>query len=241
MKKVLLSIIMICASVMSFAQIPDFTVDGAQNPVFFDSKSVKGKGSDYIQVINFSDDSDAIFAIYGYNKKEGWIFIGDSTIQSYGDSGILETEYDHKLKKFSYFAVVPKNGKKYKVEFSKFVINMYVVKHNCISFRIIPEIARPSEKASVMKNEDVKGSFKDNVKVENFTGHPISVKVYGSNDGENWQIVAGGTIKDEGASLEHVVESETSKYVYYAAETTDSKIYDMKFSKKHNDLYISVK
>mgnify|MGYP003564228088 CR=1 FL=1 len=70
MKKVLLSIIMICASVMSFAQIPDFTVDGAQNSVFFDSKSVKGKGSDYIQVINFSDDSDAIFAIYGYNKKE---------------------------------------------------------------------------------------------------------------------------------------------------------------------------
>ena len=112
MKKVLLSIIMICASVMSFAQIPDFTVDGAQNPVFFDSKSVKGKGSDYIQVINFSDDSDAIFAIYGYNKKEGFAFfcanpsfyLLASQFKShphgdFGDRNLLKSHFENRHKK----------------------------------------------------------------------------------------------------------------------------------------------
>lgn len=240
MKKFIFFMMMVCASVIAFAQIPEFTVEGARNPVFFDSKSVKGKGSDYIQVINFSDDSDAVFSIYGYDKKNGWVFIGDSTKESYGDSGMLETEYDHKLKNFSFFAVVPKDGKKYKIEFSKFVINMYVVKHNCVSFRIAPETILPGPNASFVKNEEVEGSFKDNVKVENFTGAPISVKVYGSNDEKSWDFVAGGTIKDEGARLEHFIEKNTPNYAFYAVETTDGKKYNMSFSKKRNDLYITV-
>lgn len=241
MKKLMMCAVFALASLFAFAEVPEFDVEGAGNAFVVDAKSIKGGHSDYIQIINFTDDVDAVFSLYGYGKDKEWVFLGDSTPQAYGDSENLDSEYNGEFGKFNAFAIVPKNGGDYDFSYSKFIINMYFVRHYCSSFKVLPKTAFPGENAAVVENASVKGSFKDNVKVENKTGSQISIKVYGSNDKENWSLVAGGTAKNDSTRLEQVDEKTTSKYAYYAAESLDGKKYDFSFEKNHNDLYIIVK
>lgn len=248
MKKAMMVAVLALASMVAFAQVAEFDVEGIEGiekAFVVDAKSVKGKYSkkysDYIQVINFTDDTDAVFSLYGYGKKTGWVFLGDSTPQAYGDSENIDSEYNGELGQFTGFAIVPKNNRDYTYTYSKFVINMVVVHHYCSSFKILPTEISLGENAVIFENASVEGSFKDNVKLENYTGKQISVKVYGSDDKENWSLVAGGTAKDEGVGLESVDENTTSKYTYYAVESLDGEKYDFSFRKDHNDLYIVAK
>lgn len=226
----------------AFADAPEFTVEGVSNAVVLDPRAEKGPYGDYIQVINFTNDSKAVFDIYGWNKKDGWVFIGKTTPVAYGESLNLETEYDHKFTKFTSFAIAAENGKKYSYTYTKFIINMYFVQHNIGAIRITPESAAPSSKAFVFENASVKGSFKDRIKIE---GDPAVVDgksfvIYGSKDNENWQVVAGGTVKKDGSYLEAVNENEVAKYKFYAIENREGKKFNYEVAKSHNDLYFTV-
>lgn len=239
-KSLVLMAVVALATSFAFADLPAF--DLAENAFVFEQKSVKGKAMvDYCQLINFTDDTKTVFDFYGYHKKDGWIKLGTSTVQPYGDSENIESEWNHKLNKFIAYAIVPENGKEYKYTFSKFDINMYVVRHYCGSVKVLPENCVPGKNAFVFENASVKGSFKDNVKVFKDEKSPdLAVKVYGSNDSENWELVAGGTVKKDGSTLEKVDEENTAKFKFYAVEAIGSKK-TFEISKAHNDLYITVK
>lgn len=227
------------AASAAFAEPPEFNEPGVENAFVADLKPGKGQVRDYVQIINFSDDTTTTFKIWGYSKN-GWVYVGESKVQPYGESNMLESEYDHKLWKFTHLAIAATNGKKYTYVFSKFTIHMYIADHYVGSFRILPENQTPGKNAYIVENASVKGSFKDNIKV---TAAPnTSVKVYASNDKENWILIAGGTTKDEDSStLELTDEKNASKYKFYAIETIDGTEHTYKLSKAHNDLYIEVK
>lgn len=242
---VLLAVVALAGS-FAFADIPEFTGPNADKAFIVDPKPVKGKNSDFIQIINFTDDTSAVFEVWGY--KKAWEKIGDTKPVDYANQYMMETEFDHKLDKFKYFAIVSKDGKEYKYDYSKFVLNMYVVKHYCGSFRILPADAVPGKNAFTIENKAVKGSFKDRIRIVNETGtKKPSFKIYGSNDNSTWELVAGTTVTpddddDEEASYcEAVNEKTLASYKFYAIESRDGAKYNYEVSKAHNDLYITVK
>lgn len=247
MKKIkfLMMLLIVCASTVAFAKdpIPEFT--DAPNAVVVNAKEVKGKYADFIQVINFTDDSEIKFSIYGWRKKDGWKKLATDVTSFYGDSKKLDTEYDHQFDRWSVFAFVPENGKTYTVEYCKFIINMYVVKHQFSAFRIVPDSVAPGPNACIIENASVKGSFKDNLKAGGKNG--VALKILGSNDKENWEFVGGGVInvkedkKDDYSSIEAVNENRTASYKYYSVEAVDGTKYEFDIFKAHNDLYFVVK
>lgn len=248
MKKIKFIVFTIAAMLFSSAfaknPLPEFT--DAPNAFVVNAKEVKGKHGDFIQVINFTDEPKIKFSIYGWKKKDGWTKIQSSVTSRYGDSKILETEYDHKLDKWDVFAFVPEDGKAYKIEYVKFEIKMWVATHYMGAFRIIPDVAVPGPDAYVFETASIKGSFKDNLKAGGKNG--VSIKILGSNDKENWEIVGGGKINidetDEDGdycSVEVVNEKKASTYKFYSVESVDGTKYDFDIFKAHNDLYFVVK
>ncbi|MCQ2593497.1 MAG: hypothetical protein MJ188_12025 [Treponema sp.] len=241
-KSILMAAVIALTATVAFADVPAFDVAGAKNAFVIDAKAGKGGVKDYLQIINFTNDTSNVFTIYGHDKKEGWVKLGTSKPQPYGNSENLETEYEHKLHKYSAFAVVPANGKEYKYEFTKFVINMYVVRHFMGGIRIYEDVKAPKKDAFIVENKAVKGSFKDRIKVEGADATGKSFRILGSNDKENWEIVAGGTVLDneEDAYLEAVNEDKVAKYAFYAIECRENVKFNYEVSKSHNDLYIKV-
>lgn len=227
----------------AFADVPEFTE--APNAYVVDAKSVKGVHADYTQIVNFTKDVDTTFTVYGWNKKDGWKKIGTSVAQKYGNSVLMDTEYDHKLNKFTAFAIAADNGKTYEYEYTKFVINMYVVRHNVGAFRVYEKTDKLPKNAYAFESASVKGSFKDRIKVqtedESNSLDGKAFVIYGSDDNENWAIVAGGTISKESSYLESVNEDKVAKYKFYAISNLEGKSYEYTVTKSHNDLYFTVK
>lgn len=242
LKSLVMAVVIAMTAAVAFADLPAFDVEGVSNAVVLDPRADKKPYGDYIQLINFTDDTNAIFDIYGYSKKDGWVLITKTAPQTFGDSVLLDTSYDHKLTKFTAFAIAAENGKTYKYSFSKFIINMYVVKHAVGAIRISPETAAPSAKAYSFESASVKGSFKDRIKIEGDEAvvDGKSFVVYGSDDNENWCVVAGGTIKKESGYLEAVNEDKVAKYKFYAIENREKENFNYAVSKSHNDLYFTV-
>ncbi|MBQ0002857.1 MAG: hypothetical protein KBT21_04910 [Treponema sp.] len=231
----------VSSAVFAAETIPEFT--DAPNAFVVNAKPVKGQHSDFIQVINFTDDENIKFSIYGWRKKDGWTKLASDVTSTYGDSKKLETEYDHQFNRWEVFAFVPENGKTYKIEYTKFKIEMWVVEHHFGAFRIIPDTAVPGKNAYIFENASVKGSFKDNIKAGGKNG--VSLKILGSNDKESWETVGGGKISveeaDDYCSLEAVNEKKTASYKFYSVETVDGKKCEFDIFKSHNDLYFVVK
>lgn len=242
LKSLVMAVVVALAAVSAFADTPVFDVEGVENAVVLDARADKKPYGDYIQIINFTDDTDAAFNIYGYDKKAGWVFITKTGPQVFGESVLLETSHDHKLVKFTAFAIAAENGKAYSYTFSKFIINMYVVKHAVAGIRITPQRAALSADAYSFESASVKGSFKDRVKVEGDEAvvNGKSFVIYGSDDNENWSVIAGGTVKKDGSYLEAVSEDKVSKYKFYAIENRENEKFNYTVTKAHNDLYFTV-
>lgn len=234
---------MISTAAFAGETLPEFT--DAPNAFVVNAKPIKGKHDDFIQVINFTDDENIKFSIYGWRKKDGWTKLASDVTSTYGDSKKLETEYDHQFNRWEVFAFVPENGKTYKIEYTKFKIEMWVVEHYFGAFRIIPDSVAPGPNAYIFENASIKGSFKDNLRAGGKNG--VTMKILGSNDKENWEVVGGGitNVKEDEAddycSLESVNEKKTASYKFYSVELTDGKKYDFNVFKSHNDLYFVVK
>lgn len=237
-----------CIFAQNATELPvfDVEVENAENAIVFDVKNIstgrqKNYG-DYIRLINFTGKKNLTFSFYGYNKN-GWTYFGDSEPNNFADSEIVETEFDHKYQKYPVMAIVPKDGKKYDVRYSKILINMYVVKHNCSVFKILPFTVELPKNAAIVENASVQGKFKDNIKIVTTTGREFDVSVLGSNDKETWEFVGGGTTDpdaDDDETLELVDEEKTPTYKYYAVYANDNSSYNYEFSKAHNDLYITI-
>ena len=93
------------------------------NSTIIDVDSVKGKFKDNIKLINKSSDSNMDFLIFGYDNEGDtkWNAVGSSHLKEFDDSDSIDTPINssENSKKYKFYAVYAKNGKKYDVNPSK--------------------------------------------------------------------------------------------------------------------------
>lgn len=249
MKKFITILAAAFIAVAAFAQdLPAFTE--ADNAYVFDAKLLKKPYGDYCKLVNMSFEKGLSFDVYlmKSNKKE-WVCAGGATLNEVLETVTLDSDYNGDYSKYRYFALVPKDGRKYNVEFVWDMIDMYVVKHQFSAFLIsidgeTPESIRNN--SVVIDVNSIKGKFKDNVKVQNKSSDAnIDVVILGFNEegDSNWEIA--GKVKidelDESESMETPLhEVDAKKYNYYAVYFPNGKKYNVTATKARNDLVIEV-
>ena len=100
------------------------------NSTIIDVNSVKGKFKDNIKLVNKSSDSNMEFLIFGFDEPDAakWNPVGKSELKGFDDSDFIETPLNDSSnsKKYAYYAVYAKNGKKYDVNPSKQHNDLYI-------------------------------------------------------------------------------------------------------------------
>ncbi len=92
------------------------------NSTIIDVDSVKGKFKDNIKLVNKSSDSNMDFLIFGYDEEGAkWNVVGKSHLKEFDDIDSIDTPINDSSnsKKYKFYAVYAKNGKKYDVNPSK--------------------------------------------------------------------------------------------------------------------------
>ena len=255
---ILFASLFLCVGGVLFAQeAPVYDGEGAENAtvVQLNKKTMIGysheKWGDYFWVYNLTEDEELPLSIYLYDgKKKEWKFVGDVTVKGFGKFENIETEFQHKFKKYEYYAIVPKNGKKYDAIGRRKFQSLYIVTNhitvlNVFSTEPTPESVRNS--AFVFNNSEVSGKFKDVVKFSNQSeDSDMNFYLYGFNDENdtNWRKLGVSDLKGKGDSDQMETEL-TGEYIntfkYLAILPENGKNYEYEIKKKSNDLQITVK
>ncbi|MBP3710241.1 MAG: hypothetical protein J6I73_07570 [Treponema sp.] len=252
MKKVAFAFIMLCT--MSFALIaqdlPTFTGEG--NATIFDTKTLKGKYGDKLQLINLTNEKNISFAIFALKnaKSTDWVQMGTLALNGTLDTVELESEeFEGKYNKYKYYAIVPQNGKKYDITMDTDLHDYFVIKHNILAFLIGSTSADTSYKknAVILDMVTVQGKFKDQIKLVNKSSdNNFNIVVYGFDDenAESWELIAAAHL--DGANDEDFADTVLRKYdvkkcKYYGFVFSNGKKYELNPYTARNDLYVEVK
>ena len=252
MKKLITLVAASFVAIAAFAQnaqtLPAFT--HAENAYVFDAKILKEDYGDYCKVVNLSNEENLAFDVYimKSNKKE-WLLAGSAKVKGILDTDTLNSEYNGKFGRYRYFALVPKDNREYKVQFSYDEIDMYVVEHHFSAFLVdvaedTPEDIRAN--STIIDVDSLKGKFKDNIKFETKSSDEnIDFIVYGfdSADATKWEAVGKAHLngRDDTDSMETPLHDvDVKKFKYYGVYNTKGKKYEIKASKAHNDLILEI-
>ncbi len=249
MKKIITLIVTAFVTVAAFAQsLPEFT--DADNAYVFDAKALKEDYDDYCKVVNLSFEENLSFDIYVMksNKKE-WVMAGSATVNGILDTCTLESELDGKFGRYRYFALVPQDGREYKVTFTYDEIDMYVVEHYYAVFLVDVVEDTPAEireNSTIIDVNSIPGKFKDNIKFESKSSETeLEFLVFGFDeaDATKWEACGTSHLKefDDTDGLETILhEQDVKKYNYYAVYCKNGKKYEVNASKSRNDLIIQI-
>ena len=250
MKKLITLCIALFVSAVMFAQnLPAFTE--SENAYVFDAKTLKEDFGDACKIVNLTFEKDLTFDVYlmKSNKKK-WLHAGEATVSGILDSCVLESEYDGDYDDYRYFALVPKDDRKYNVTFTYDNVFMYAFSKESCVFLVDMDVDTPSDvrsNSTIIDVNSVKGKFKDNIKLINKSSDSnMDFYIFGfdSPDATKWNAVGKGDLKgfDDSDSIDTIVNdsSNMKKYAYYAVYAANGKKYDVNPSKAHNDLIIEI-
>lgn len=250
MKKFIIFTLTSLIGLSLFAQaLPEFTE--ADNAFVADAKTLKEDYGDYCKVVNLTDESDISFDIYVMkSNKKAWTFAGTATLDGLLDTDTIESELNGSFGRYRYFAIVPQDGKNYKVTAAADELNMYVVKHFFFVFLVdstedTPENIRNN--STIIDVDSISGKFKDNIKFSSSSSETdLDFVVYGfdSTDATKWEVVGKTHLKEAGDTdnMETVLTGiDVKKCKFYAIYNQNGKKYEVSASKSHNDLYIDIK
>lgn len=250
MKKIIALLTAALVTVSVFAQnLPAFTE--AEKAYVFDAKQLKEDYDDYCKIVNLSTENNLSFDVYVMksNKKE-WLFAGSATVNGVLDSVTLESEYEGHYERYRYFAIVPKDGRDYKVRFTWDEIDMYVVEHHYCAFLVNPVADVPAnvrDNSTIIDVNSIKGKFKDNIKLINKSKDSnMDFVIFGFNNADDtvWEAVGKSHLKeaDDTDFIETPLhDQDADLFNFYAVYCTSGKKYDVNATKSHSDLYIEIK
>ena len=209
------------------------------------------KYGDYFWVNNCTEDKDISLTVYLWDKKANdWNKVGDVSVSGFLKCESIESEYEHKFKKYEWYAIVANNGKKYEYVGRRKLQNLYIVQNhitvlNVFSTEELPEDVRNS--AYVFEPKNISGKFRDAVKFFNKSSDSnMNFYLYGFNDKDDkvWKKLGLSDLKENGDSDQMDCEL-TGEYIgsfnYLAVVAENGKTYEYDIKKKSNDLYIEVK
>ena len=215
--------------------LPEFTEGKAY---VFDAKAIPGKANYSIKTKNLSSAKNFEVTVYGY-KKGKWEKVASGFLRESGDSDSLKRS--KKLKSFQYLAVTTSADQEFKYVTSK--------RHDDLYIYLLDTSSVSQERVNKAQSFDlsqVKGKFKDNIKIEsreNLEG-PCTFLIYGSKE-ENGQYelltclaLKGGL--DTDSSDQSYTESKLSSYGYIKILPASEKEFTYSLSKSHNDLIIQI-
>ena len=187
-----------------FALFSTFAADKSELPSFPNAKNAVVVGTDKLQMWKFNDFTRRYIDVANKTTETG-IPVKIYTMKNFGDKwqelGSMElgvpcsnTEFDStkfgsEYRKYKYFALVPQNGKKYKVVASDDYLDYAVFSKAWLVLNVMPE--NPDEDMSYKENAviirrsdfDPKYNFEDNIKVVNKTGdRNFSISIYAFNE-----------------------------------------------------------
>lgn len=213
-------------------------------PVFDDPRAtvidiaaVPGRAKDEIRVISASREAPMSVAVSAYYaKKKRWDSYGVADLVSVDDTDMISSRLSGKLKRYSHIAVVPSSSSPltFRVKKAHDDLYLYVISEETID-----------DSAFVVDTLSVPGKFKDNVKIKNMSADSdMGFDVYArKTESDAWQKV--GTAFVKGAGDEDFVWSalpdNVANYRYIAVLAHNGNTYAYEASKKHNDLYITVR
>ena len=145
----------------------------------------------YLDVVNKTTEAGIPLKIYALKKAGGkWEEVGEITTGAPCSTTEFDSEnFGREYKGHKYFAVVPQNGKKYRVTAGDDYIDYFAFQKGWLVLNIIPE--NPEEDMSYKDNAviirrtefDKNKKFDDNITVVNKTGDTdFSVSIYGIVD-----------------------------------------------------------
>lgn len=243
MKKLIIAGLAAVIAYGAFAQqnIPAFDEPKA-SVIAVSSAALPGKMKDNIKLINLSDDENIRFRVYIYDsKKASWKLYGKAMLKEFYDGDTIDSDFESKIAKVEYVAVVPDGNGEYRYEAEK--------RHNDLRIKVYP--AKESTDESYKKNaaitdvRSIPGIFKDNVKFINESHDKnISFTLYAFNDKNGtWQKAGVAVLKDFGDTdtVHSPLEDSLPSYTYFAVVSRSGKTYSYDFNKTKKDLIITVR
>ena len=250
MKKLIVVFFTVLISAAAFAQnLPEFTE--ADNAYVFDGKQLKEDHGDNCKVVNLSFEKNLKFDIYVMksNKKQ-WLYAGSAGLNGILDTCVVESEYDGDWDDYRYYALVPKDNRKYNVTLTYDNIFMYAFSKEVTVFLVDVDGDTPDKiknNSTIIDVNSVKGKFKDNIKLVNKSDDSnMDFLIFGFDaaDAKKWDTVGKSDLKEYGDSdsIDTPVNdsSNTKKYAYYAVYALNGKKYKVNPSKARNDLIIEI-
>ena len=243
MKKLIIVGLAAAIAYGAFAQqnAPSFD-DPQASVIAVSSAAVPGKMKDNIKLINLSDDENISFRVYIYNsKKASWNLYGKAMLKGFHDGDTIDSDFEGKIGKVQYVAVIPDGNGTYKYEAEK--------RHNDLRIRIYPakESADESYKkdAAIVELRSIPGVFKANVKFVNETSDKnISFMLYAFNDKNGiWQKAGVAVLKGFGDTdtVDSPLEDSLPSYACLAVVSRSGKTYAYDFKKANKDFIITVR
>lgn len=212
------------------------------------------KFEDYLWVQNYSEHENIALSIYLYDakKSKSWKKLGDAKVNGFFKIENIENEFEHKLDKYEYFAIVPTDGNKYSYLGRRKFQNLYIVKNHILVICVfsVPEEETPESvrnAAYVFEPKNISGKYRDVVKFFNKSQDAnMNFFLYGFNnkDDKHWTRLGMSDLKENG-DLDMMETELTCDYIssfnYLAIISDNGKTYEYDVKKKNNDLQIEVK
>ena len=118
MKKLIIAGLAAALACGAFAQqnAPAFD-DPKASVIAVSSAAVPGKMKDNIKLINLSDDENISFRVYIYDSKKAlWNLYGRALLKEFYDGDTIDSDFEDKIRKVEYVAVVPDGNGAYRYE-----------------------------------------------------------------------------------------------------------------------------
>ena len=243
MKKLIIAGLAAAIACGAFAQqnAPAFD-DPKASVIAVSSAAVPGKMKDNIKLINLSDDENISFRVYIYDsKKASWNLYGRALLKEFYDGDTIDSDFEDKIRKVEYVAVVPDGNGAYRYEAEK--------KHNDLYIKVYSPDGSIDESykkdAATVDVRSVPGGFKDNVKfVSETSDKNISFMLYAFNDKNGaWQKAGVAVLKGFGDTdtVDSPLEDSLPSYAYFAVVSRSGKTYAYDFKKANKDFIITVR
>ena len=196
---------------------------------------MKGRATDEIRVINATHEENINAEISVYEKRNArWRTYGTATLNGISDTDRVSSIYSGSLLRFSHIAVTTDSENALTVAVKKAHNDIYIYLFSRVSM----------ENLQSLDSKTVRGSFKDNVRVHNFSQEIENCifDVFVRNSSSDPWIPAGIVyLKANGDSdiLETPIKKIAS-YRYFALACEEEVDFSLDAEKVHNDLYIYI-
>lgn len=214
-------------------KVHGYLYDGSNAIIVNRSDIPGGKLSDEIHVFNASDIPSIQVTFSGYlEKKKTWKLLGSVNLNAIGKEGEIETTLKNRYSKFS---IKPSVNVPLKISVKEEEDYLYV--------HLLSEETVDSA-ATVIDAKNVKGSFKDNIRLfSKTTDRNLAFYVYArKTESDPWVKVGAAFLKKKGDSdfVESALIEPVANYRYFAVLPSNNREYQYAVRKARNDLYITI-